>query len=236
MNKVVKLSSGITLRLIITITLLWIIKKNHLLNFTGLRSWTKFKNLQAIAIALVIILMGIISNWQTYSDTRFNLMLLFILSTLLVGVTEELVFRGVIFPSFIQILKKGKYPILASAVSSSLIFGLLHFLNLFGQPDNISGITSQVLFATVIGVFFSGLMVRTENIIIPIIIHALVNFSFGAGELKQTIQEIPVVDEATGINWNSIIPTFIFFSFIFAGGVYMILKSHRNKILSKLEY
>ena len=124
---------------------------------------------------------------------------------------------------------------MAAFVSSSL-FGIVHFVNLFSQPDNFIGITSQVFFALSIGVFFSGLMVRTENILVPVLIHALVNFSFGAGELKETpVEEISNAVEQTGINWNSVIPTTIFFAFIMAGGIFMILSSDKQRIMSTLE-
>ncbi|NOU19651.1 MAG: hypothetical protein HOO91_19005 [Bacteroidales bacterium] len=77
-------------------------------------------------------------------------------------------------------------------------------------------------------------MLRTENIIIPSIIHGLINFAFGTGELKsETIRRIS--DSASkGINWNSIIPTTIFFIFILIGGIYMIRKSDTDVMLTKL--
>jgi len=65
-------------------------------------------------------------------------------------------------------------------------------------------------------------------------LHALVNFSFGAGELKQTIEETATRNESYVVDWNTLIPTTIFFLFIFIGGVYMILKTDKETILAKL--
>lgn len=232
---IAKQISSITIRIILIVITFGLIKKLRLINFTGLISWRNFKNIQAVFIALALIIMGISSNWTTYTDTKLELLILFTLSTFAVGIVEELAFRGTIFPLLIKSFRITNRPILMSAVISSLMFGLVHFINLFSQPDNIIGITSQVFFATAIGVFFCGLMVRTENILIPCIIHALVNFSFGAGELKQSIEEISDIEEVSGINWSSLIPTTIFFSFIFIGGIYMILKTDKATILSTLE-
>jgi len=234
-EQIAKQIASTTIRIILIAITFFLINKFRLIAFTGLNYWQKFKNIQAIIIAFAFTIMGISVNWNTYINTEFRVLFLFIISTLAVGIVEELAFRGIIFPLLIKSFTKTKRPILISAVLSSLMFGLVHFINLFSQPENIIGITSQVFFATAIGVFFCGLMVRTENILVPCIIHALVNVSFGAGELKQSIEEFSDVEEVSGINWNSLITTTIFFSFILVGGIYMILKTDKKIILDKLE-
>jgi membrane protease YdiL (CAAX protease family) len=234
-EKIAKQISSITIRIILIAITFGLIKKLRLIDFTGLNYWQNLKNIQAVMIVLAFIIIGISGNWTTYKGTKLELLILFALSTFAVGIVEELAFRGTIFPLLIKSFKKTNRPILISALLSSLMFGLVHFINLFSQPENIIGIISQVFFATAIGVFFCGLMVRTENILIPCIIHALVNFSFGAGELKQSIKEISDIEEVSVINWNSLIPTTIFFSFIFIGGIYMILKTDKEAILDSLK-
>lgn len=235
-EEIAKQVSSITIRIILIVITFGLIKKLRLIAFTGLNSWQNLKNIQAVIIALVFIIMGISGNWTTYTNTKLEILILFASSTFVVGIVEELAFRGTIFPLLIKSFTKTKRPILISAVLSSLMFGLVHFINLFSQPENIIGITSQVFFATAIGVFFCGLMVRTENILIPCIIHALVNFSFGAGlGLKQPIEEFSNIEEVSGTNWSSLIPTTIFLFFIFIGGIYMILKTNKEKILETLK-
>ena len=166
-----------------------------------------------------------VSAWLVY---------IFLLKTLSVGFYEEFIFRGVAFPILIKAFNN-KNAILISAVLSSFIFGLVHYVNLIGDPDNFAGITNQVFFATSIGVFFCGIMVRTENILVPVILHTLVNFGFGSSELIEVVEETAQVAEDNGINWSSVIPTTIFFTFIFLSGVFMILKSDTKSILQKLE-
>jgi membrane protease YdiL (CAAX protease family) len=227
--------SSITIRISLIAIAFYLIKKFRFVEFTGLDNWQKFENLQAVLIAIVFIIFGFTTNFNIYANAEFKLLLSFAISTLAVGIFEELAFRGIIFPLLIKSFSKSKRPILISAVLSSFLFGIVHFINLFSQPENIIGITSQVFFATAIGVFFCGLMVRTENILIPCIIHALINFSFGAGELKPSIEEISSAGEASGIKWSSVIPTTIFFTIIFIGGIYMILKSNKAIILGKLK-
>jgi len=230
-----KYSSGLVVRVILIYLAFLLVKKLKFEKFTGLDSLRKYTNIQAIFIPLMFILMGLFSNWNTYYNSEIHTLLLFGLSVLAVGVVEEFIFRGTIFPLCIKALKNSRRPILIGAILSSSLFGIVHFINLFSQPDNLIGITSQVFFALSIGVFFSGLMVRTENIIIPAFIHALVNFSFGSGELKTVVEDISVVNEGMGVNWSSVIPTTMFFAFIMAGGVYMILNCNEKSIMQKLE-
>lgn len=233
-EKIAKQISSIAIRTILIITSLGLINKLRLKYFIQLNSWKDYRNIHAITIPFVFIILGMTTNWTTYTNAKIELLISFALSVCAVGIVEELIFRGTIFPLFIKSFTTTNRPILISAILSSLMFGIIHFFNLLSQPENIIGITSQVFFATSIGVFFCGLMVRTENILIPIIIHALVNFSFGPGELKQSIEKISKVKEVPEINWNSIVPTTIFFSFIFIGGIYMILKTDKEKVLKKL--
>ncbi|HMP14950.1 MAG TPA: CPBP family intramembrane metalloprotease [Saprospiraceae bacterium] len=231
-----KLISDIFVRAILVIVVVILIQKFKLVAFSGLTTWRKIKNIQAALIAIVFIIIGITSNWHKYFNSPNHLLLLFAIKTLSVGIVEELLFRGTIFPLFIQSFEKSKRTLLISAILSSLLFGLIHYVNLFSQPENFIGITSQVFFATSIGVFFCGLMVRTGSILIPIVIHALINFSFGAGELSQAIEKASEFNNISSLtDLNTLIPTTIFFTFIFIGGIYMIKKTDEEEIIKKLE-
>lgn len=232
---VAKFVSGLLIRLVLIVGAIILMIKWKLTEFAGINSLREAKNIHATLIAMSIIIMGFISNWNTYLSTQPGMVVLFFVYTLTVGIVEEFVFRGTIFPLFIKGVKNSKWPIILSAILSSFMFGAIHYVNLFKQPENLVGISSQVFFALAIGVFFCGLMVRTENILIPCIIHGLINFTFGSGELKQITENTSVITEHSGPNWNSLIPTTIFFAFIFLGGVYMILKSDRERILQKLD-
>ncbi|MEZ5056277.1 MAG: CPBP family intramembrane glutamic endopeptidase [Saprospiraceae bacterium] len=229
-----KYSSGLLVRIVLIMIGLALVKKLDFRSFSGLVSPGKFTNIQAVIIPLMFILGGIFSNWSTYLNAPTYKLILFFAFVLSVGMVEELFFRGTIFPLCIQAFKSVHNPILMGAIVSGSLFGLVHFVNLLNQPDNVAGIVSQAFFALSIGIFFSGLMVRTENILIPIVIHALVNFGFGAAELENANQDLPLNPEETGLNWNSIIPTTLFFTLIAASGIYMILKSNKNLIMKKL--
>jgi len=207
------------------------IRKFDLLRFSGIKPWRKFENLHALIIPMVIIAFGVKSNFEIYSQSDWFYLILFIISVLSVGLVEELVFRGIAFPLFIRSFAKNLRPILKSAILSSLLFGVIHFVNLFSQPDNFVGILSQVFFALSIGVFFAGLLVRTKNILIPATIHAFINFGFGAGELKSQIRETVSTAIPQVTNWDSIIPTALFFVFVLGGGIYMLSMADKEVVL-----
>ncbi|WP_165903703.1 CPBP family intramembrane glutamic endopeptidase [Hymenobacter gummosus] len=72
---------------------------------------------------------------------------------------------------------------LRAAVVSSLLFAGLHYANLLrGQPlDDTHG---QVLTAFFAGLFLAGLFMRTQNILVPILCHALFDAGVGTAALR----------------------------------------------------
>jgi len=230
-----RLMAGIFTRLLIVSIAIWIIRKLDLKLYNGLNKGQNTKNLYAIGIPSVFIIFGIISNWNIYIKTENYVLLLFIFSVIIIGIAEEFIFRGIIQPLFIKYFKSQQKVLYLSVIITALIFGLIHYVNILKEPDNFSGITHQVFFAISIGVFFGGLMLRTNSIIVPSMFHGLVNFSFGAGDLKHQTVQVVTKEITEGVNWNSIIPTTLFFIFIFISGIYMINKVNSEVILRKLK-
>jgi uncharacterized protein len=88
---------------------------------------------------------------------------------LLPGLSEELLFRGVMLPSL------GLDPI--GIVLSSLCFGVLHMTNIQQWP--------YAVWATLVGMLLAFTMVETGNLLIPIVAHVTTNFVSGlAWKLK----------------------------------------------------
>jgi uncharacterized protein len=88
---------------------------------------------------------------------------------LLPGLSEELLFRGVMLPAL------GLDPI--GIVLSSLCFGVLHMTNVQQWP--------YAVWATLVGMLLAFTMVETGNLFIPIVAHITTNFVSGlAWKLK----------------------------------------------------
>jgi uncharacterized protein len=89
---------------------------------------------------------------------------------LLPGLSEELLFRGVMLPAL------GLDPI--GIVLSSLCFGVLHMTNVQQWP--------YAVWATLVGMLLAFTMVETGNLFIPIVAHITTNFISGlTWKLKQ---------------------------------------------------
>jgi len=98
------------------------------------------------------------------------------------GLFEEVLFRGLVLKLLLVVFGDSKKGIVKAALISSLIFGAIHIVNAFFGAGLLPTI-SQVIYATAIGIFFAALYLRTRNLLVPILLHALINFSsqiFGA--------------------------------------------------------
>ncbi len=82
---------------------------------------------------------------------------------LLPGLSEELLFRGVMLPAL------GLDPI--GILLSSLCFGVLHMTNVQQWP--------YAVWATLVGMILACTMVETGNLLIPIVAHITTNFVSG---------------------------------------------------------
>ena len=155
--------------------------------------WLYFSDLQlrplittgadlGIGIALGFGLTGLSSIvyavWATYRESA-DFYLAMVLDPLampdliwlgiLPGLSEELLFRGVMLPSL------GLDPI--GIMLSSLCFGVLHMTNLQQWP--------YAVWATLVGMLLAFTMVETGNLFIPIVAHVTTNFVSGlAWKLK----------------------------------------------------
>ncbi len=233
-EKKVRLVAGIIMRLAMFITLVYLIKRLKLTAFLGLKTRFSLDQFSVIIIPVVIIGMSIFGDLTLYRNAGLSLLSLFLLSNLLVALVEEFAFRAIVLPLILKIRSDRKRLLLVSVVMSSLIFGVLHYMNLFREPGNFSGITSQVIFATSIGVYLGALFLRTRHIIFPVMIHFLVNVAFGKAVLKPENNDVvtKVVEETT--DGTSLLLTLGLFGSIALGGVFVIRLVNREDILKSL--
>lgn len=237
-EKTVRMASGIIIRFIMFAILVYIIRRFQFEKFIGIGTGIgkEFYMRQSIVllIPMVFIIMGIISDFDVYVNAGSGLLTLFLIEHFLVALIEEMAFRAIVLPLVIQIRANKKRLLLVSVCITSLIFGVLHYLNLFREPGNFSGITFQVVFASAIGIYLGGLLLRTRHIIFPIIIHFLVNAAFGKSELRPENEDLVTEAVASTTDLPSLLTTLGLFGFVAIGGVVMIRMVDRNEILSTL--
>jgi len=98
----------------------------------------------------------------------------YLLAVLMIVISEEVVFRGIVFPLLLIRFENDKYRYIKSLIISALIFAVVHIFNIFGG-GNIGYNLLQVLYSFAIGAVFSFLMAKTGNILIPTVIHYVYN-------------------------------------------------------------
>ena len=92
------------------------------------------------------------------------------------GLFEEVLYRGLVLKILLKKNGRSKRGVMGACVISSVIFGLLHIVNIFAGAPVLSTI-SQVIHATSTGLFFAAVFIRTNKLWIPILLHGLLNLS-----------------------------------------------------------
>lgn len=105
---------------------------------------------------------------------------LYIVSMLLVGLLEELIFRGLLFRAM------SKDNVKTAVIVSSVTFGIGHIVNLLNGAALLSNLL-QVVYAVAAGFLFTILFIRTGSLLACIATHSALNaLSVFANEAAQT--------------------------------------------------
>jgi membrane protease YdiL (CAAX protease family) len=119
----------------------------------------------------------------TMGQQNPELFLLMIPITILfVGPGEELVFRGVV-----QGLFRRRYGAVPAIVIASILFGVAHYTALAG-----GGKLTYIIVTILLGLILGGLYERTNNILVPIVVHGIYNAILFGSQWIIAVNEIPV--------------------------------------------
>lgn len=131
--------------------------------------WSSNKNIyRQFVIALPAIIIVAFLNSPVLAVSDFKVKFDIIIVCLLVGLAEEYVFRGVILGLFMKVTHNNAF---GAVIGSSIMFGLIHMINLKSLP--IGYVSAQVLFAAAVGIIFGTIYLLTNNLAIVILLHAL---------------------------------------------------------------
>ena len=97
---------------------------------------------------------------------------LFILSCALIGITEELLFRGLLHDSLKHAFMKYRCGYILAVLLSSAIFGLWHLVNLFFGAG-VGATLLQVGYTFLLGTMFAVTLDKTRNIWFCVFLHTL---------------------------------------------------------------
>ncbi|MBA6342451.1 CPBP family intramembrane metalloprotease [Colwellia sp. MB02u-10] len=94
-------------------------------------------------------------------------------TNLAAGAFEETLMRGLVFITLYHAWGHTRSGLYKAAMAQAVIFGCLHLLNLV-HSDPID-VIAQVLYATMLGIGFAGLMLYSRSIFSVIAVHAFIN-------------------------------------------------------------
>lgn len=130
----------------------------------------------------------------------FLLILMFVASVFLIGFNEEFVFRGIVLNLFLDKFGNSKKGILTSTILSGVLFGAVHLSNIFSGVS-VGSACIQALEAALLGILFAQIYLRSGNIWITVIVHALTDFAsmfasgiYGAGNAVDTINKLSAIN------------------------------------------
>ena len=142
----------------------------------------------------VIGFISILPGTESFQDR--DTILFSILYFILVGLTEELVFRGITADLLLQAFFKtnpGRKPVIPAVIISGVIFSLAHATNL--KSADASGVIVQMAGAFVLGMFLTAVYFRSGNIYTVIFLHIL----------NDIVAALPVTILKSDISINDII-------------------------------
>ena len=132
-------------------------------------NWVNSKNWSAqLYTAMPAIILIAVLNSATLTASDLAVKFKIIVLCLLVGLAEEYIFRGLLVSLFLKLFHNN---VLGAVLGSSIMFGLIHTMNLKSMP--IGYVSGQVIFAAAIGLLFGTIYVKTKNLSIVILLHAL---------------------------------------------------------------
>jgi hypothetical protein len=170
-------TEGMLARIIMILIIGFLLWRLELYKTAGLKKQGLFQTLKLglpFIIVAVLILFTSLKNIGDFLSAK--VVFLFTINMLIVGIHEELLVRGFVLNSMLLKWKNKRNGLVFAVLGSSLIFGLMHLVNL--SANNVESTLIQVLYATFIGVFFASIFIKTKNLYGLIIIHAFIDWCF----------------------------------------------------------
>jgi len=135
-------------------------------------SWHSKWHFAMIPLLLIALISITSANWPQVQFTPLAVSA-WLVSNFATGLFEEVLMRGLCFYILLTAWGSTKKGVFLAAFVQALIFGLAHLGNLYHMP--LIDVIAQVIFATLIGFGFAGLVYLTKSLWPAIIVHSLIN-------------------------------------------------------------
>ncbi|QHC58617.1 type II CAAX endopeptidase family protein [Rathayibacter sp. VKM Ac-2760] len=135
--------------------------------FTERRRWWLLAIPVALALQILVILASV-----PWSERALPMVLIFLIGSLLIGVGEELYFRGLF-----RVAVRGHHGELAALLITSVAFGLAHTVGYLFNGVPAPATALAVVFLAMDGALFYGALRATGTLWVPIVLHGLGDFA-----------------------------------------------------------
>lgn len=116
-------------------------------------------------------------HYSIYSPEIKTVFVMNLLSCFMVGIYEELLFRGFLLNYLLSGLEKTKGNYVYAIIVSSLIFGLSHIFIIFFYEDILYYQILTIVLAIPLGFFLAVIYLKTKSYILVAILHFLWNYT-----------------------------------------------------------
>lgn len=154
--------------LVFTAGIIAFVKMNHLEEKYGLTGWPKDMKRYLFFIPMLILATGNI--WDGFALSFQGASLVFaVLSMILVGFVEEMIFRGFLFRAML-----GEGSTIVAIIVAAVTFGIGHIVNLFTGQASFETVM-QIIFAISWGFILTMVCFKSGSIIPCIIAHSMID-------------------------------------------------------------
>jgi len=126
---------------------------------------------------IMVLSIIVVTNYSVLSNASPVMILSLLVSVLLVGIGEELMFRGIVLNTMRNVKCITE---LRAALWTALIFGGAHISNIFTEGIFVF---AQIAIVSVSGIFFYIVLRVSGTILVPILLHAAWDFSLFSGNI-----------------------------------------------------
>lgn len=167
-------------------------------------------------------------DFTLIESSKVYMVVLMILECFAIGLFEEYFFRGFVLGVFLEKRKHDKKGIFFVVLVSSMLFGLLHIMNLFEKNAQLNVVLSQVVYTFFIGTFFSAVYIRCNYCMWwCVLLHALYDISDEliriAGFEKGSVPKVAGIVS----NWDAVLNALLILP-LFLAGMFLLRKVERS--------
>ena len=164
---------------IAVLVVMLLFKNSYVFTERKTKFWTSITYGLPILIISGITFIGNLVTLKSFTLPNFvNALVLCIF----VGIAEEFLCRGWLQNEFIERFSDDKESVIKSIILASLVFGVMHIINVFEQT--LFETILQIINAVAVGVLLGSIYYKTKNIWSVIFLHAFYDFSIFLGEMN----------------------------------------------------